>query len=282
MLDATAPPARPNLPALRADPRFPAAARQAAAGIVATYRGSAVMNRLLNDRGRFLLSLLALALHLEPPGGGRDGLTAGRLKAEAAALGICSPGRAGAVLAAFRLLGLVEAVPMPDRRLKRLAATPRFVDMHRRRWRALLEPMAAFMPEGAAGLAGLDDPAFLPLYVEALLSPFRAGWRLLDEVPVLAPFADRDAGIVIALSLMGTAEDGTPPPIAHLARQFGVSRSHVLGMLRAGEEAGLLHRPDPRGGAVAAPALEEALRDFIACAFLMQAQAVRRAGMARG
>ncbi|GAB4065350.1 hypothetical protein KHC28_02680 [Ancylobacter sonchi] len=275
MLDATAPPARPNLSALRADPRFSAAARQAAAGIVATYRGSAVMNRLLNDRGRFLLSLLVLAMDLETPEVGRDGLTSGRLKAEAAAFGICSPGRAGAVLATFRLLRLVQAVPTPDRRVRRLAATPRFIDMHRQRWRALLEPMASFIPEGAAGLARLGDPAFLPPYVEALLLPFRAGWRLLDDVPALAPFADRDGGIVIALSLMGTLDGDPPPPLAHLARQFGVSRSHVLGVLRAGEEAGLLRRPDPRGGALAEPALGEALHDFVACAFHMQAQAVR-------
>lgn len=276
MLDATSPPPRPDVAALRALPGFPAAARQAAAGIVATYRGSAVMNRLLNDRGRFTLSLLVLALHLEPPA--RGGLTSGRLKAQAAALGICSPGRAGAVLATFRLLGLVEAAASPDRRQRRLAATARFIEMHRRRWQALLEPMATLMPEGAEGLARLADPSFLPPYVEALLQPFREGWRLLDDVPALAPFADRDAGVVIALSLMETGHERPAPPIAHLARQFGVSRSHVLEVLRAGEEAGLVARPDPRGAALAEPALVEALGDLVACAFLMQAQAVRRAG----
>ena len=277
-----APPAaqRPEWRAIREHPAFAAAARQAARGLVATYRGSAVMNRLLNDRGRFTLSLLILALHFEAPGSRSDGLTAGRLKAEAASLGVCSPGRTGAVLGAFRLFGLIEPAADADRRVKRLAPAARFVEMHRLRWRALLQPMSGFMPEGAAGLAGIDDPAFLPLYVEALMQPFREGWRLLHDVPALAPFADRDAGIVIALSLMETSMGGPAPPIAGLAQQFGVSRSHVLAVLKAGEEAGLLCRPQARGGAVAAPALVEALYDFLAVAFLMQAQAVRRAGAA--
>ncbi|GLK85730.1 hypothetical protein [Ancylobacter defluvii] len=270
---------RPELEALRAHPLFAPAARQAAAGIVATYRGNAVMNRLLNDRGRFILSMLVLALHYEPPGAGGGGLSAGRLKAEAAGLQVCSPGRAVAMLGAFRLLGLVESMPDPggDRRLKRLAPSARLLDLHRARWRHLLAAMTDLVPEGAAGLAHIDEPDFLAIYIDALIQPFREGWRLLDDVPELAPFADRDAGIVIALSLMEAGHDQPPLPITHLARRFGVSRSHVLGLLRAGEEAGLLRRPDPRGGALAEPALAEALNDFVAVAFLMQAQAVRRA-----
>lgn len=261
---------------LRADPRFPEVALLVASAITDSYRGSRILNRLLNDRGRFILGLLILNMHLEPPGeDARSGLTATRLKAEAVELGICSANRAGAVLAAFRLLGLVTSVPDRDRRLNRLKATDQLIALHRDRWRAIFKPMAIMMPEGAAGLAHLDDPCFFAPFVAALLQPFLKGWRLLDDVPELGMFADRDAGVVIALSLLETGRGHPARPIAHLARHFGVSRSHVLSMLQEAEQAGLVRRPEPRGGAVAEPSLFEALERTCAIVMLMQAQAVR-------
>lgn len=263
---------------LRADARFPDVALGVASAITECYRGSRILNRLLNDRGRFTLALLILNMHLEPPGeDSRSGLTATRLKAQAVELGICSAGRAGAVLAAFRLLGLVTSVPDRDRRLNRLVATDQLIELHRDRWRRILKPMALMMPEGATGLAKLDDPAFFAPFVAALLEPFMRGWRLLHDVPELAMFADRDAGVVIALSLLETGRGHPPRPIAHLAKHFGVSRSHILAMFQDAEQAGLVRRPQPRGGAVAEPPMVDALERTAAVIMLMQAQAVRDA-----
>ncbi|MFT0862525.1 hypothetical protein [Ancylobacter sp. G4_0304] len=267
-----------DIAALRARPEFTEAAHAFAAVIVGTYRGSPFLNRLVNDRGRFILSLLVLDMHFEALAGGpRGGLTSGRLKAQAAELGLCSPGRAGAMLATFRLLGLVTSVPDPDRRLNRLAATEKLLALHRERWRRTLEAMVGFMPEVRPGLERLDDPAFLGPFVAAFLLPFRQGWRMVDDVPELDMFVERDGGLVLALSLMETGRGAPPPPIAHLARNYRLSRSHIVGMLHEAEQAGLVSRPEPRGGGIALPALVEALEKLVAVAMLMQAQAVRRA-----
>lgn len=269
--------ALPAVSALKSHPQFAAVAREATLGLVRSYRGSAVMNRLLNDRGRFLLSMLMMAEYFEVPREQGGGLNASRLKAEALELGICSAGRTGAVLGAFRLLGLIEVAPASDRRLKPLAPTRNLINMHCMRWRALFEPMAAILPEGTIGLTRLDDTDFVSGFVQALVKPFREGWRLVDDAPGLAPFVDRDAGVVIACALLETAHGEPPQPIAHLARQFGVSRSHVIRVFQAGEEAGLISRFDARGGATAQPSLVDALHDFMASAFLAQARAVRAA-----
>ncbi|HSI42074.1 MAG TPA: hypothetical protein VLA00_16140 [Xanthobacteraceae bacterium] len=259
--------------ALQALPGFPFAARSAAHSMAELHRGNFIVNRLLNDRGRFVLALLVLDLHFND----EEGLTASRLKACAAAMGVCSPGRASAVLAAFRLLGMVEAAPATDRRQRRLAASERYLALHRLRWHSMLDAMARLRPESAEGAARLNEPAFAAAYVAGLLAPFKTGWRFLTTMPELGVFADRDAGMVIALSLMESGEGRPAPPIAHLARQFGVSRAHVLDVLRAGERAGLLRRLDARGSPCAEPALVAALESFIAAVFALHARALRHA-----
>ncbi|MCJ8141516.1 hypothetical protein MKI84_01135 [Ancylobacter sp. A5.8] len=267
-----------DIAALRAQPAFVEATLAFAAGIVSTYSGSHLLNRLMNDRGRFVLSLLVLDMHFESlTGSARGGLTSTRLKAQATGLGLCSPGRAGAVLATFRLMGLVTSVPDPDRRLNRLAATEKLIAIHRQRWHRTLEAMAGLMPEGTQGLERLDQHAFLAPFISAFLLPFREGWRMVDDVPELAMFTERDGGMVLALSLLETGHGAPPRPIAHLARHFRLSRSHIVGMLQEAEQAGLVHRPEPRGGAIARPALIVALEKLVAVAMLMQAQAVRHA-----
>ncbi|QFR32202.1 hypothetical protein GBB76_03200 [Ancylobacter sp. TS-1] len=269
---------------LRARPDFPWIARQAAIHLATAYRGNYLLTRVLNDRGRLTLALLMLQMHFEPPEA--PGLTAGRLKAEASALGICSPGRVAAIVSAFRLLGLVTSAPDADRRRRRLIVTGRLLDIHRERWRVLLKALALVLPEGAAGLARLDDDAFLAAFVDALLEPLRHGWRPVYDIPELELFVDRDGGLMIAFGLFGTAPSGTPVTVAGLARAYRVSRSHVVDIVQKATEAGLIRRYGPedqgRSGIVAEPALIDAMERLIATALVRQANAVRHALKAIG
>lgn len=269
---------------LRTRPDFPWIARQAAIHLATAYRGNFLLTRVLNDRGRLTLALLMLQMHFEPTEA--PGLTAGRLKTEAVALDICSPGRVGAILAAFRLLGLLAAAPDADRRRRRLIVTDRLLEIHRERWRVLLKALALVLPEGEAGLARLEDDKFLAAFVDALLEPLRRGWRPVYDIPELALFVDRDGGLMIAFGLFGTMPTGGPVTVAGLARAYRVSRSHVVDIVQKATEAGLIRRLDPevdgRGGLVAEPALVDAMERLIATALARQASAVRHALKAIG
>lgn len=284
--DLTAAPESPLTPGeleararLRARPDFPEIARRAAVNLGRSYQGNVLLTRLLNDRARIALALLMLDMHFEPAEA--PGLTAGRLKAEAVALGLCSPGRVGAVLAAARLLGLVAPAPDKDGRRRRLVATPRLLDIHRERWRVLFEAMHPALPEGGIGLSRLDDPGFGAAYVSALLRPFRAGWRIAHDIPRVDVFADRDGGLMIAFALYEATRAGETLTILHLAQTYRVSRSHVGDILRKAAEAGLVRRVEAPGtgsaGFVAEPALDEAIDTFVAIALVRQAFAIREA-----
>ncbi len=264
---------------MRARPDFPWVARQAAITLSEAYRGNLLLTRLLNDRGRVALALLMLDMHFEQPDA--PGLTTGRLKAEAVALDICSPGRVGAILAAFRLFGLVAPAPDLDGRRRRLVVTERLLAIHRERWRTILQSLALVLPEeGERGLHHIEDPAFLAAFVHALLEPMRAGWRPAFDVPAIAHFADRDGGMLIAFALFGTGPTGQPLSISQLARSFRISRSHVVGIVQNAAEAGLVRRVDEQGsrgpGVLPQPALTEALEAFVALVLVRQAVAVRR------
>ncbi|MFK8251104.1 hypothetical protein [Ancylobacter terrae] len=264
--------------ALRGRADFSAIARRTAGELGQSYRANRLLARLLNDRARIVVALLMLDLHFEPAD--QPGLTVGRLQAEAGALGLCSPGRVTAILAAARLLGLVAPAPDSDGRRRRLAVTSRLIDIHRERWRAILAAAAPALPEAAIGLARLDEERFVAAFVAALLRPFRAGWRIGDEVPALRLFADRDGGLLVAFALYEAMPAGTPLPVARLARDFRLSRSHVTDILDKAAQSRLARRAEG-AGFLAEPRLAEAMEAFIAIALVRQAFAVREAVAAR-
>lgn len=284
----------------RADPGFDQAMRVGATTLVNQFRGSWLLNRILNDRGRFLLSILVLHLHFEwKLDNSKVGLTTGRLKTLCTEQNICSPGRAGAVLATMQLLGLVEPRPTPDKRIKALSATDRLVSIHRDRWRKLFTAIRPLVPNADTTIALIDDDAFLAAFVGATVERFLAGFRVLDAAPTLWAFAERDSGVMIAVSLVlsvppqdGSAEAAAARvesggiragiSIAALAQRFSVSRSHVLGVLRAGEEAGLIARGSAAGSIVLQPLLIEAISDFFANAFAILTDSLATALVATG
>ncbi|MCS0505276.1 hypothetical protein [Ancylobacter mangrovi] len=263
---------------LHARPDFPGIARTAATKLCASYRNDRLLSRLMNDRGRLTLMSLMIDLHFEPPEA--QGLTSGRLKAEAAALDICSPGRVSAVLAACRLFGLVASAPDDDRRRRRLVVTDRLLDLHRERWAVMLEALASALPEGAEGLARLRDKTFLAAYVGALVEPIRAGWRPVFDVPSLELFVERDGGLILAFALFENGGAGAPLSAAELARSYKLSRSHIVDILQQAVDAGLVRRIEERAqggpGFVARPALVDAMEMLLATALVRQARAVRR------
>ena len=124
------------------------------------------------------------------------------------------------------------------------------------------EAMAPVLPEIAAAMAVVRQADFTAALIRRLAERFFAGLRLVEHAPGFELFADRNAGVLIAYSLLLSGErgDAFPPQrpvrlsISAAARRFGVSRVHVRKLLRDAEEQGYLARVGSADGEVAAAA----------------------------
>ena len=290
-------PANPATPeaivALRAHPRFGAAMHASASGIVVLYQGSLLLNWLMDDRARLLFGYLALYLDLcRDPADPTSGLTPSRVKAYCAEFGLCSAGRATAMLSLMRFGGFLAPDPtVTDRRQRRLVVTERLVALLTQRWRLHFGAMAPLFPDGAAMLTATDDPALRAPLVRAMHERFAAGFRFVTHAPRLGLFGERAAGMLIVASLItcGEADDTMPPSrpvpisISALARRFAVSRTHVLKLVRDAARDGLIGRIGEGGDHILLqPRLAEAAQNFFATMFLFFADCAREALAEKG
>jgi hypothetical protein len=280
-------PATPEaVAALRAQPAFADAVRVSARGVVRLYGSGRLLNWLMDDRGRVMFGYFALHFHYsrnraDPA----SGLTPSNMKAICAELAVCSPGRVVAMLSLMRLSGYLAPDPdVTDRRQRRLVATEKLIAFLRERLRPHFEAMAPLFPDGAALLATADNPAATGPLVAEMLAHFRAGFRFLTHAPGLSMFGERNAGMPILASLIvaGRADDTVPPSrpvrvsIAALSRRFGVSRPHVLKLIRDAAQAGLIERTEGEHILIR-PALAEGAQSFFATVYLYFADCARRA-----
>jgi hypothetical protein len=273
---------------LRAHPAFPQAARNMAIGLTGFYRGGPLLNWLMDDRARVVLSHVVLHCHFaRDPANPSTGLTPTRIKQLCREFDLCSPGRATAMVSLMRFAGYLAPDPdAADRRRRPLVATPKLLELLRPRWRShFLSGMPVF-PDGAALAERLDDPVFVRAFVAAMFRRYEEGFRLIMYTPGLGLFGDRSAGMMIASTLLAAgAEDDTVPPsrpipisISGLARRFNVSRVHVAKMLRDAANEGLLVRAGNNGEEITlAPALADALSVFYANAFIYFFDSAREA-----
>ena len=259
------------LAALKAHPKFDAAWRPMAHSLVKEYRGMRLLNGLINDCGRNAVAVLALYLHrAADPDDPRSGLTVSRLKAICADQDIASPGRIEALLMLMRAGGLIRPAPAGgDRRVRRLEPTERLIAILHGRWNELLEAMTLVLPEAAAVRAAMDDAAFERAMVLRFGSYFLAGFRLLDDPETMGMFAERNAGLMVAFTLVTATDPACRAPVAvsisALARQFSVSRVHIRKMLRDAVAAGYIAWPDEREATIVVlPPLYEAVQNFFA------------------
>jgi DNA-binding MarR family transcriptional regulator len=267
---------------LRKHPRFPEAFAAAIGHLVTIYRGNRAVSQVLNDRGRAVFGILALYLHYSRDAGG---FTASRMKAICSETGLCSPGRATALLSLMRFAGYIAPAPHAlDRRIRVLVPTERLIVDHRERIRGEIAAVSLLMPEGQLGLMHIEDPDFLGEMACCFGEAFRSGFRLLHCASELFQLADRNAGMVILMSLFLAREAGdTMPPqrpvaisISELSRRFGVSRPHVLKLLRDADAEGFI-RIDPAEPQriQVLPPLAEALQNFVATMLLIIAYCIR-------
>lgn len=247
---------------LRRHPEFRAATLAFARSGVELYQGNRFLNVVANDRGRFIVALLSVALHHGP-----GGLTATRLRAICAETGLCSPGRVRALLALMQWAGYLAAGPEG-----RLLPTPKLVEMHRERLSRQLAQVARVLPEVGPAVTAMAREEVVAGFCIAQSGRFTDGFRFLDFAPELSVFVERNAGLLVLFALY-LADAGELPSsaasVAGLARRFHVSRPHVALMLRAAEAEGLIAR-HAEGVALSA-GLMEGLARFFSAAFRLNA-----------
>lgn len=282
-------PSATELARLKSHPRFAAAVVAAAAGMADLYQGNRILNHLINDRARLVFGILALDLHFSGQPSGEQGFAATQAQQICVAHGICSAGRAAAMIALMRFGGYLQVMPSRDRRQRLYGVTERLIAAHHERWRRLFAAIAMVGDDGAVALAALDRPAFTPAYARLLADDFRAGVRvMLDSAPELGLFAERNSGMIILFRLLadaGVDRAAVPVSISALAHRYGVSRAHVGKLLRDAELDGFLSLSESGGYRVTlAPNVVDAAHTFFATAFLyvgrraVEAAAILRAG----
>jgi hypothetical protein len=250
----------PELERVRAHPAFLAGFLTLTRQQLALHKNRPLLNQLINDRGRLVLSSLALALHYDLDG---EGLTVARAQAKMKAMRVGSPGRVAAILSLLRWGGLVRpAAPGRDRRVNRLEPTEALITIQRERWRNGLEAVAHVFPEAQDAADRLDHPLAFAAMARAQARPFLDGFRFVDVIPGLETLFDRNHGLVFAFDRVANAD--ATPTASGLARRYGMSRAHASALLRDFCEEGRLK-----------PELRRGLELFAAALFLINAACAR-------
>jgi hypothetical protein len=261
--------------AVVAHPSFPEAARTVAAGLVALYQGERVVNLVMPDRIRYIISVFAIHLHFAGrPNDPNSGLTASRLCKLCVERKICSEGRAESMLGIMREFGhLMPAPTEEDKRLRRLVPAESLFAWHRKRCTHFFQAAAKVMPDYADALAALDTPAFTPSFLRHLARSHVAGFHYVEYAPDVRQFYERSAGgpILMSIALSGASDDSFPPSrpvslsLTGIARDFEVSRAHVRRVVQEGVSSGLLERAGPGGDELAiSQRLSDAIRRVLA------------------
>lgn len=249
--------------------------------MVEMHHGHRLLNTVLNDRGRFVIASFALYLHFLSQRDPEVKLTAARLKAMAVQHDICSPGRAAAVIALMHWGGYLAAARTPaDERSGRLVVTRKLIEVQVQRARVQWTIMRRLFPEADEALERLDDPDFVAAFFLVQGEEFLSGVRLVDHTPEIATLLDRNGGFMVMLSLTaaGTGSERAAPAvtkvsISGLARRFGVSRPHVIALLRDAQAEGLLERDGET--VLIADRFEQAVRRFFALIYLWNRCSIR-------
>lgn len=221
---------------------------------LALYSGDPFLVRLLIEAGRFLLAHLALILDAaQDPARRETWLTVGLLKQTMALFGVVSDRHIDDLIARLCAVDYLEQrVSEKDRRVRLLRPTDK-LRAHDRAWLAAhYAPLTVLYPQYDYEPIMRCTPQFHRAYRRISVRFMAVGAEELLAVPEAMLFFRRAAGYPIIATLLRSAMEHADDPHAavpyvELGDQFGVSRTHVRGLLAESEQAGLL-KLHGRGG----------------------------------
>ena len=237
-----------------AHPRFPAARKVYVERHLAIYGRDPFLTRLLIESGRFVVNKVALVLHAaQDMSRPETWLTIGRLKREMAMFGLTGGRQIDHLVARLRAVGFLDLdIPDGDRRLRILKPTEKML-AHDRDWlRIYHESLALLCPQNDYGPALRRDRAFQVAHGRVALRLLPLSAKAFATLPEMMLFFNRAAGhmVITALVHAALADPGrrhAPVDFGELGERFGVSRTHVRGLLVAAQRAALV-RLRARGG----------------------------------
>jgi hypothetical protein len=267
---------RAGVESFRAHPLFDEALLQNAGEKARQFASEPSLHRFALDRGHSMLGIYATCLHLQ----GR--LTVSTLKVAAQELGVASPGRVMSFVAMTKKIGVLsENAPGSDRRVRGLSVSQAFLDFLRDRLRIDLAALAMLSPIGDEALRSFPDPGFFPAYMRVAGEGMGKGGFPPSRSGVMEFFADRQMGLQILYDIIaGDAASLDSVPVAvsisALSKRFGVSRPHVLKLLRDADRRGLVRWHAEARSVELSPRLVEKLRTYVAFIFIGTAYTLLR------
>jgi hypothetical protein len=281
-----------DVEAFFSQPAMATAARRFGEGFIAQFEHRPLLNLVVSDRGRMLMSWFALYFDAcydpEQPG---SGFTVNRFKSACQDTGLCSRGRAGAMIGIMRFAGYV--VPAHEMRKGyplRLEPTEKLRSAFRLRLVNVFQALALVVPEGAIGQRLLGNPRFERAFIRAVFEEFLARERPVSFAPAMTLFGESKAGVLILMALIATTPGNDisldapmTVPIARLAARFDVSRPQVKALLDRAVAEGLLRTADSEPGAFfLSEALRRDLIRILSAFFVVATKGVRMGAEAAG
>jgi DNA-binding MarR family transcriptional regulator len=254
---------------MTAHPRFVEACLMSWQGSQALFQRDPLLGRSFKDISLGFFAVFAMWLDLNGE------LTLSAIQSFCIQHDLASPGRVAALMTQLRKNGYVEPHPAhAGGRKRRYTVTPTMIASFREIFRTELTALSLMEPVAGAVADRLAEPALFAPFLTAM----GLGMANIAKHKVWSPvtlFAERNGGSLILAHIAASAGPGDSVPprrpvplsIAALARQFRVSRSHILRLLRDAEKLNLLRR-HPDGTITLEEKLREALLYYQAVNFM--------------
>ncbi len=204
-------------------------------------------NRLLIDGGTATIFMSVIIMDAgHRPDDRATWPTMQLLKGQMEAYGIASSRRTHDIVRRLVDTGYISASRAPDdRRITLLAPADKMLIHDRRALSVYYHPLHALFPDPGYAEPVNHDPVFHRVAREVCAAFMAHAQQFIQANPVIGFFLPRQAGHMILTKLMHLCvyqDDQAPPQVSFLkiGDSFGVSRTHVRKLLRAGADLGFV------------------------------------------
>jgi hypothetical protein len=232
--------------AILANPRFAEACKAYVREIIGLHENNTpFLNRQLIDAGRSFIFFAVICLNAAYKEDDRATWPTMQLMQHTmVSFGLSSPRRVNDIVARFIESGYIKAnTALSDRRARLLAPTAKMLAHDRDVLVAYYRPLDVMFPDPGYGPPLRRDPAFQRAQRIAGIGMLAHSARFMMSNPAVTHFVPREAGMMVLTKLVeltrASGEAMPPVSFANLGDSFGVSRTHVCGMLQDAERAGL-------------------------------------------
>jgi hypothetical protein len=252
-----------------AHPRLAAARAAFVDAVLAFHEGDQFSSRLLVEAMRQVTFNVIVSLHLRHDVTDRSTWpTPRRLKDELSTFGLASTRRIDALAARLIHLGYVESRPSEhDGRVRILTPTAKMMSLDREWLVYQYAPLHVMFPDPGYPEPMARDPTFQRAQRLVAVDFSAKGAQIMASNPPVMRFMNRDSGSLILIKLiqMSAVDSANGLSYSDIGTRFGVSRTHVRGLLEDAAQHGDVSLSG-RGGRLVElkPSILQAFNRFLA------------------